>query len=356
MSRTPIRSTLTVIFAAATALAVAQPASALPAVATEANMAAVESTLQASLGDSFGYAWLDGGLLTVGVTDVDLMDDVRRAGAIPRLVKHSAAKLDGVMADLDRTWTKVPDSIAGWYVDVHSNSVVVEVVGNDPTARSFASTAVSDAVRIQTVAERPKLLWNIIGGQAITTGGARCSAGFSAVSGSTRLVITAGHCTNIGSSWSGAGGTLGTRAGSSFPGNDYGAIRVTSSAAVSTGLVDRWSSGSDVRVTGASGSSVGQAVCRSGSTTGWRCGSVTALNQTVNYGGGDIVGGLIRTTVCAQPGDSGGSLVSNPGGGTTVTARGLTSGGSGNCTTGGTTFFQPIGEALSAFGASVVTG
>ena len=76
----------------------------------------------------------------------------------------------------------------------------------------------------------------------------------------------------------------------------------------------------------------------------------------MNYGGRDIVRGLTRTNVCAEPGDSGGSFVSNPGSGTRVTARGMTSGGSGNCRTGGTTFFQPVGEALSAYGLTLYTG
>jgi streptogrisin C len=66
--------------------------------------------------------------------------------------------------------------------------------------------------------------------------------------------------------------------------------------------------------------------------------------------------GLIRTNVCAEPGDSGGSLVSNPGSGVKVAALGMTSGGSGNCTSGGTTFFQPVTEALSVYGLSLVTG
>lgn len=74
---------------------------------------------------------------------------------------------------------------------------------------------------------------------------------------------------------------------------------------------------------------------------------MTALNATVNYGGGDIVSGLIQTTVCAEPGDSGGPLYSG------TKALGLTSGGSGDCTSGGTTFFQPVTEALSAYGVSV---
>lgn len=305
MSRNPIRSAFAVAFAAAAAVAFALPASSAPD------------------------------------------------------VSFTSAQLDSIKVDLDRTWTKAPDSVAAWYVDATSNRVVVEVVGNDVSALAFVRSSVHGAaITTKSIDEAYRPYWNIIGGQAITTGGSRCSVGFNArnSSGSIRYVITAGHCTNIGTNWNGTGGTLGTRAGSSFPTNDYGIIRVTSSAAVSTPLVDRWSSGSDVTVTGPAGSSVGQGVCRSGSTTGWRCGSVTALNQTVNYGSGQIVSGLTRTSACAQPGDSGGSFVSNPGTGTRVTARGLTSGGSGNCTTGGTTFFQPINEPLSVYGLTLYTG
>ena len=51
--------------------------------------------------------------------------------------------------------------------------------------------------------------------------------------------------------------------------------------------------------------------------------------------------------ICAEPGDSGGSLYAGS------VALGLTSGGSGNCSSGGTTFFQPVPEVLSAYGVSV---
>lgn len=128
--------------------------------------------------------------------------------------------------------------------------------------------------------------------------------------------------------------------GSSFPGNDYGIIKYTGSVS-HEGTVG----GQDI--TSAATPSVGQTVTRRGSTTGTHSGKVTALNATVNYGGGDVVSGLIQTTVCAEPGDSGGPLYSGS------TALGLTSGGSGNCSSGGTTFFQPVTEALSAYGVSV---
>jgi len=282
------------------------------------------------------------------------------AGAAPHTdATFSATALDGIKTSFDKTFEAagVPDGVAGWYVDPASNRVVIEVVGNDAAGKAFAAKHATSGVKIVTGVEKPTQMWNIIGGQAITRSGSRCSAGFNARSSSgARYVLTAGHCTQGGGTWSGTGGTIGPVSGTSFPTNDYGRITVSSSSAASTPLVDRYSSGSDVTVTGAAGSSVGQAICRSGSTTGWRCGSVTALNQTVNYGGGQVIYGLTRTTACAQPGDSGGPYVSNPGSGTRVTARGLLSGGSGNCSSGGTTFFQPIQEVLSAYGLTLVTG
>src|SRR5262249_9222655 len=133
---------------------------------------------------------------------------------------------------------------------------------------------------------------------------------------------------------------LGYRAGSSFPGNDYAIIRYVSTFTNHPGRVG----GQDI--TSAGTPSVGQTVYRRGSTTGVRSGRVTALNATGRYSHGPVYG-LIKTTVCAEPGDSGGPLYAG------TRAYGLTSGGSGNCTTGGTTFFQPVTEPLSVYGVSV---
>lgn len=265
--------------------------------------------------------------------------------------QRSAADLSSAMSTLNTAADSRPSTVTGWYVDEATKSVVVSVHGSDKGVTSWAAGLGAGAVKIEHVAEAPKPLWNLIGGQAITTGGSRCSLGFVAQSSTARYVITAGHCTAIGANWSGVGGTIGTRAGSSFPTNDYGIIRVTSAAAVSTALIDRYSSGADVSVVGAATATTGMAVCRSGSTTGWRCGSVTGVNQTVCYSQGCVYQ-MIRTNVCAQPGDSGGSLVTNSG---TRRAVGMTSGGSGNCTTGGTTFFQPVTEVLSTYGLTLFT-
>ncbi len=186
----------------------------------------------------------------------------------------------------------------------------------------------------------------IQGGDAIYASSWRCSLGFNVRSSSgAEYFLTAGHCTDGAGTWyanSGRSTVLGSTAGSSFPGNDYGIVRYTNSSISKPGTAG------GVDITRAATPSVGTTVIRDGSTTGTHSGRVTALNATVNYGGGDIVGGLIQTTVCAEPGDSGGPLYGSNG-----TAYGLTSGGSGNCRTGGTTFFQPVTEALSAYGVRV---
>ncbi|WP_243867250.1 S1 family peptidase [Actinophytocola oryzae] len=316
-----------------------------------------ESSIKAALGADFAGSRFDGqsGKLVVNVSDASRVSEVTAAGAVAKVVEHSSADVNAVQAKLAQGSASMPKSVTAWYVDSVTNTVVVEVYGSDAAASSWAKSLGAD--RVVQVSERPQTYWNVIGGQAITTtSGSRCSAGFNARSSSgARYIIDAGHCGNLGGTWSGPGGTLGTVAGSSFPGNDYSAIRVSSTSATSTALVDRYSSGSDVTVSGSSGGSVGAAVCRSGSTTGWHCGTINALNTTVTYSQGSV-GQMIRTNVCAEPGDSGGSLVTSPGSGTRVTALGMTSGGSGNCSSGGTTYFQPVNEALSAYGLTLYTG
>lgn len=198
--------------------------------------------------------------------------------------------------------------------------------------------------------------WNLIGGQLIySTSGARCTLGFNAHSGAGRYVLTAGHCITAGQTWYGVGGFIGTTAGYSFPANDYGAIRVQSADALSTPLVDRYTSGSDVTIIGVANPTVGMSVCYSSPATGWRCGSITATNQTVCYPEGCIFQ-VFRMNICAEAGADGAPVVTNPGSGTEVRAVGLIIGGSGNCSAGGTTFAQPISEVLSVYGLTLYTG
>ncbi|MER5398402.1 S1 family peptidase [Streptomyces sp. NPDC002599] len=239
--------------------------------------------------------------------------------------------------------------IAGtaWAVDAKTNRVVVTVDSTVSKAEIAQikkdAGANADALTIKHTAGKFSKL--IAGGDAIYASSWRCSLGFNVQDNSGNYYfLTAGHCTDgAGTWWSNSGHTttLGTTAGSSFPTNDYGIVRYTNTSVTKSGAVGSQD------ITSAATPSVGTTVYRRGSTTGIHSGRVTALNATVNYGSGDIVYGMIQTTVCAEPGDSGGSLYGGS------VAYGLTSGGSGNCSSGGTTFFQPVTEALSAYGVHV---
>ncbi|MFI6164006.1 S1 family peptidase [Micromonospora haikouensis] len=347
----PTRSTLlraVSVAAAGTLVATAligAPVQAAPAASPDAA-----ATLAERLGDRSAGTYADAsGKMVVTVTDAAAARQVRASGAIAKLVKRGAAELDRATAELERS-AKIPGT--AWWTDPVTNQVVVSVDSTVTGAKlervKAAAARTGGAVRIE--AEAGVLSTRISGGQAIyAAGGGRCSLGFNVRnSAGTTFFLTAGHCTNIASTWysnSAQTSVLGTRTGTSFPGNDYGIVRHSNSANA-TGNVSLYN-GTYRDVTGAANAFVGQSVQRSGSTTGVHSGTVGALNATVNYAEGSV-SGLIRTNVCAEPGDSGGSLFSGS------SAIGLTSGGSGNCTRGGTTYFQPVTEALSVYGVSII--
>ncbi|MGH3332997.1 MAG: S1 family peptidase [Nocardioidaceae bacterium] len=346
---------------------VAAPTQAAPSTADSPNANVRESTAQIAqaqaamkdarearsvareLGDRAAGVWFDqaSDTMVVNVTSAAAARDARAiAGDTEvRVVEHSLSDLAAVTKALSSSVTTPGTS---WAVDHAANQVVVSL---DSTVSEAATTRIAtitdsfgDAVRTQRVAGT--LEPTVSGGQAIYGGGARCSLGFNVRSGSTYYFLTAGHCTNLATNWysnSSQSQLLGSRAGTSFPGNDYGIVRYSTTAGA--GNVYLWN-GSYRDITAAGNAYVGQYVTRSGSTTGWYGGYVQALNATVNYAEG-TVSGLIQTNVCAEPGDSGGSLFAGN------TALGLTSGGNGNCTVGGTTYFQPVTEALSVYGVSV---
>lgn len=285
------------------------------------------------------------GRTIVTVTTADQAAAVRASGALPKMVKYGLSDLQAAIGELNAQ-ARIPGT--SWAINPMTNRVEVTydttVRGSKLAQLTAVTSRFGDAV---SVTATPGQLTNLIsGGQAIYTGGSRCSLGFNVRnSAGAQYFVTAGHCTNIGSSWYAAGSVfLGTRTGTSFPGNDYGIVRYDSSVS-RPGNVYLYN-GSYQDITGAANAYVNQSVRRSGSTTGLRSGYVTATNATVTYPQGSVYG-LIRTNVCAEPGDSGGSLFAGS------TALGLTSGGSGNCSTGGTTYFQPVTEPLSVYGVSV---
>ncbi|HJQ01343.1 MAG TPA: S1 family peptidase [Jatrophihabitans sp.] len=259
----------------------------------------------------------------------------------------SPASASTVIHALDQS-ARIPGT--AWAIDAQTGQVVVSLDQSVTGAKLAKVTAVvsqfGNAVRTERVAGTFHKY--IAGGDAIYGGQYRCSLGFNVRSGSTYYFLTAGHCGNIASTWysnSSHTTVLGNTVGSSFPGNDYAIVQYTNSSISHPGTVDLYN-GSSQDITSSANAFVGEAVKRSGSTTGVHSGTVTATNATVNYAEGTVTG-LIKTNVCAEGGDSGGPLFDG------TKALGLTSGGSGNCSSGGTTYFQPVTEALSVYGVSV---
>ncbi|MGE7438898.1 S1 family peptidase [Kitasatospora sp. NPDC001175] len=335
---------------AGTALALPAPAAALPPpTPTGEAAAALADDLQQQLGeDRTAGSYLDAsGRAVVTITHPADSQRVEAAGAVPRLVTRSAAQLATATAELDRS-AAVPGT--AWAVDPAADQVVVSA---DSTVRGAAldrltrtAGELGSAVRLERVPGVFSPRMN--GADAIYGGGYRCSLGFN-VRGldGGYYFLTAGHCGNVASTWytTAAHTTpIGDTESSTFPDHDYALIKYTDGS-VPASAVDLYD-GTSRTITRAATPSLGQTVNRSGSTSHVHSGTVTGLNATVNYLQG-TVRGMIKTTVCAEEGDSGGPLFAGH------TALGLTSGGTGDCTVGGTTFFQPVTAALKALGVGV---
>ncbi|WP_067963075.1 S1 family peptidase [Nocardiopsis trehalosi] len=319
-------------------------------VAQEAEARAIDADLRSALGDAFGGSRFDiaTGELTVAVTDAAAADDVRAAGAEARVVTRGEDALDAMVADLNAEGATLDEGIAGWYPDTASDTVVITALeGATAAAEEFAAAAgvPADAVTVEETDEEPRLYADIVGGDPyIIDGSGRCSVGFATTTG----FVTAGHCGETGTPVGTQDGSgTGTVTGSVFPGSDMGVVEADGNWTPVAAVNDY--AGGTVAVAGSAESPEGASVCRSGSTTGWHCGVIEAHNQSVSYPEG-TVSGLTQTDVCAEPGDSGGSWLSGD------QAQGVTSGGSGDCTSGGTTYFQPVNPILEEFGATLLTG
>ncbi|MFC9225432.1 S1 family peptidase [Streptomyces hygroscopicus] len=322
----------------------------------EAVAMKLEPKAKRAAGTSYGGSWFDAdsGKLVVGVTSAERAESVRATGATTRIVRHSAKALDAAKARLDKRAGKkaAPAGVSSWSVDPRAGSVVVRVRAGhegDAAVRAF----LRDAERASSVpvttekapAQAPTTFAaGTVGGDPYYTGNVRCSIGFSVQGG----FVTAGHCGQKGASVSGWDRSyIGTFQGSSFPGNDYAYVSV-GSGWWTVPVVLGWGTVPDALVRGSAEAPVGASICRSGSTTHWHCGTVLAKNETVNYSQGAVYQ-MTKTSVCAEGGDSGGSFISGD------QAQGVTSGGWGNCSSGGETWYQPVNEILSVYGLRLHT-
>ncbi|MFK4188098.1 S1 family peptidase [Streptomyces sparsogenes] len=324
-----------------------------PARALQDTPGSPETELARSLVDRLGTSrtagsWIGAdGKAVVAVTDAAAAAEVDRAGARAEQVRYSMRRLRSAAATLRRA-----PRVAGtaWAVDATTNKVVVlgdSTVSADQWSRMKGVAAgIGGEVRMERTTGSFSI--RTAGAEPIFTRGGRCSAGFNVTDGQSGYILTAGHCGPNGTAWfadsQGTAG-VGTTVRSDFPGSDFSLVRYQNPASDQSSVVNA-GDGQVVRITAAGDPVVGQKVFRSGSTSGLRSGEVTALNATVNYPEG-TVSGLIQTNVCAEPGDSGGPLFDRN------TALGVTSGGTGDCASGGVTFFQPVTKALTALGVRI---
>ncbi|KOV96846.1 protease [Streptomyces sp. NRRL B-1140] len=307
--------------------------------------------LVSRLGDArTAGSWIDSsGRPVVAVTDEKAAAEVKRAGARAKMVGHSMSDLKSAAATL-RSAPRV--SGTSWALDYKNNQVVVRGDGTVSASAWSRMTEVAEGIGSFVRMERTEgtFTTRLNGAQPILSTAGRCSAGFNVTDGESDFILTAGHCGPDGSVWFAddrGRQQVGTSLKGSFPGDDYSLVKYDAGRAGKGADVVAVGDGKGVRITGVADADVGQKVFRSGSTSGLREGEVTALDATVNYPEG-TVSGLIETNVCAEPGDSGGPMFADG------IALGLTSGGSGDCKAGGTTFFQPVTKALTELGVKLI--
>ncbi|MDO0924520.1 S1 family peptidase [Streptomyces sp. TG1A-8] len=333
-----------------------------------ADASDLAARLRRTLGDTLAGSYYDGGgrrlVVNVAGADEDTVARVRRTGAVVRRVDNSAAELRSAARTLR---TRATMAGTAWAVDPRTDRLVVTADSTVTGARwdrlrstvrglgPGTATLKKSAGTFKTLASGGDAVFSRVQGGTV-----RCSLGFNvtAADGGPAF-LTAGHCGVAAKEWSDsqAGQPVATVDRATFPGGgDFSLVKYDDPATRAPGEVDT-GDGRTVPITRAEDATVGGSVFRMGSTTGLHDGQVTGLDATVNFqsetdpGGVDTVTGLIRTDVCAEPGDSGGPLFTADGG-----AVGLTSGGSGDCTSGGETFFQPVTTALRATGATLGAG
>jgi streptogrisin D len=317
----------------------------------------VASQLASQLGDAFAGSYYDAAnkqiVINVVGNNSNVVNQIEKAGAVAHQVQNSTSTLQAAAKTLKADAT-IPGT--AWSVDPKTNEIRVTadstVTGTKwDTVESTVKGLGSDVATLKKSQGTFKTL--VDGGDAIFGGGARCSLGFNVTAGDgSPAFLTAGHCGVAAAAWSDAqdGAPIATVDQATFPGDgDFSLIKYDDPNTQANSVVNI-GDGKTVQINQAADAAVGQQVFRMGSTTGLNDGNVTGLDATVNYPEGTVTG-LIQTDVCAEPGDSGGSLFTQDG-----SAIGLTSGGSGDCTVGGETFFQPVTTALEAVGATLGAG
>ncbi len=327
------RKTFAVFSAAALVTGVcASAASAEPLAFAQLQQAAVAQATQVAdtLGPASGGIYLDNGKAVVNVLDDAAAQKVQAAGLTAKKVKHSFAALTGVKNSLDSV-KNVPQT--AWGIDTRTNQVVVKVydAASKSTVDTVAAAAAKygDSVRVEH--RTGKLSLYIKDGDAIQNSQGRCSLGFNVTRNGSPFLLTAGHCTNLGGTWSGGDVSGAQVVESDCPGADSGLLTRPNGSGpgeINTGQA----------ITSAATPTVGEQMQKQGSTTGGGSGEVTSVDESVNFDVG-VLNHEFGTTAHTDHGDSGGPAYDG--------SKGLGTLSGGDTVT---SYFYPLTLELQAYG------
>jgi hypothetical protein len=310
------------------------------------RLAAFQTTARAKYSSVFGGVWLDGsGRPIVAIAGGTAAPAARQAasaaGFAVKDVVNSEHTLHGRATAIGKWFAAQPRPVAqalrGVAIDTVNNTVAVRV---DKSAGNIALPSPFGPVRVITTlmpgsaevlhaqpvfgpGPGPALL----GGQPYAAVAAdhalRCSLGFNGIDAAGHVVnITAGHCNpNIPATGTAnasgifalhgdaIGEPLGYFAKSVLGEHDYSIVRIDPADAprFSNNLVEVLGA-PPLPITGVAAPVVGEPVCKAGSRTGFSCGTVNAVHQSVQVGDRQM-NDSFSMNICALPGDSGGPVV-----------------------------------------------
>ncbi|MFR9750561.1 S1 family peptidase [Nocardia sp. 004] len=308
------------------------------------EVAAFATTAQRRYPAVFAGSWLDqAGKPVIAIADGPRADEAEQAaksaGFGVENVAKSEAVLRGEKSAFERWLEDQPEAVRaqvrGAVVDTVNNTIAVRVDQAGLPMPSFIDPARVLVTAPPVAGEKTTLqAGEIAGAQGALAGGdgyasisgdesLRCSLGFNGIDRNGDTVnITAGHCNpdipSAGSTEAAAiyelhgndpGARLGVFQKSVLGAQDYSIVRIDDQAE------SRFANNA-VRVPGAGAIAIegvaipviGAPVCKSGTRTGFSCGVINAVDQTVQVGERQLTQSF-SANICALPGDSGGPVV-----------------------------------------------
>ncbi|GAA1606068.1 hypothetical protein GCM10009764_32500 [Nocardia ninae] len=309
------------------------------------QVAAFATTAQRQYPAVFAGSWLDdNGKAVVALAQGPGADEARTAaqsaGFEVRNVAKSESALRGEKTAFQRWLDGQPEAVSalvrGVVIDTVNNSIAVRVDKPGLPMPNFIDPARVIVMAPPVAGEQATLEASEIAGAAngALAGGdgyasvagrlsLRCSLGFNGTDRSGNIVnVTAGHCNpdipsagndNAARVHELNGNRLGNELGrfekSVLGSQDYSIVRIADQSRDRFGNNEvRVPGAASIRIDGVATPVVGAPVCKSGSRTGFSCGVVNAVDQTVQVGERELTQAF-SANICALPGDSGGPIV-----------------------------------------------